>query len=204
LGNDNGTISPTAALSSMPYTPTESLDALRYFYRIQGERLWGQYGFYDAFNLKQNWFAASYLAIDQGPIVAMIENHRTGLLWDLFMQNPEIQPALDAIGFQADNSSIEENFLKKNGFDVLVFPNPVASNGFLNLEFSVLKKQKLTAKIADGQGRAVRVLFQNRELIAGIFQEKFELKGLPQGVYFLEIKNEKGGKRTKKVVLGQG
>lgn len=80
-------------------------------------RLWRRYGFYDAFNLDQNWFAGSYLAIDQGPIVAMIENQRTGLLWQFFMQNPEIAPALQAIGFQADNSPAEVAFLQKNGFD---------------------------------------------------------------------------------------
>ncbi len=199
--NDDGTIAPTAALASMPYTPAESVAALRHFYRNLGEKLWGIYGFYDAFNLNQNWFAPSYLAIDQGPIVAMIENHRTGLLWDLFMQNPEIQPALDAIGFQPDNSSTEEDFLKKNGFDAEVFPNPVGANGVLNLEFSVLEKQKLTARLTDGQGRVVRFLFQNREMPTGVFQENLEIKGLPRGVYFLEIKNTKGGRWTGKVVV---
>ncbi len=199
--NDDGTVAPTAALASMPYLPSESMAALRHFYRDLGENLWGAYGFYDAFNLDQNWFAPSYLAIDQGPIVAMMENHRTGLLWNLFMQNPEIQPALDMIGFQPDNSSAEENFLEKNGFDAAVFPNPVASNGVLNLEFSILKKQNLTAEIVDGQGRIVRVLFQNREMPAGIFQEKFELNNLPRGVYFLEIKNEMGEKKPLKLIV---
>jgi len=93
---DNGTITSTAALSSIPYTPSESMDALKYFYRELGDRLWGPMGFYDAYNLEENWFADSYLAIDQGPIIGMIENHRTELLWDNFMQNPEIEPALDA------------------------------------------------------------------------------------------------------------
>jgi hypothetical protein len=203
IGYDNGTIAPTAALSSMPYTPGESMAALKHFYRTLGENLWGQYGFYDAFNQEQNWVAPSYLAIDQGPIVAMIENHRTGLLWDLFMQNPEIQPALDAVGFQADNSSAEENYLEKNGFDVLVFPNPAASNGFLNLEFSVSKKQKLTAEIANAQGRVVRALFRNREMAPGVFQEKFELKNLPHGVYFLEIENGEGDRGRKKIIVLQ-
>lgn len=201
-GNDNGTISPTAALSSTPYTPNESLNALKHFYRVQGERLWGQYGFFDAFNLKQDWFASSYLAIDQGPIVAMIENYRTGLLWDLFMQNPEIQPALDAIGFQPDASGTEEHFLKNYGFDALVYPNPVTPDGILNFEISILEKQNLTVRLSDTHGRVVRVLFQNRELPVGIFREKFELSGLPQGVYLLEIKNENGAGRIMKVIKG--
>src|SRR5690606_11495150 len=93
--NDNGTIAPTAALSSMPYTPSESMATLKHFYREFGDRLWGPYGFYDAFNLNVDWFADSYLAIDQGPIVVMIENHRSALLWDLFMSAPEIQTAID-------------------------------------------------------------------------------------------------------------
>ena len=92
-GNDNGTITPTAALSSFPYLPDESTKAIEFFYYTMGDKLWGDYGFYDAFNLSSGWFASSYLAIDQGPIVAMIENYRTGLLWELFMSAPEIQQA---------------------------------------------------------------------------------------------------------------
>ncbi|NOS55106.1 MAG: hypothetical protein HOP37_02500 [Cyclobacteriaceae bacterium] len=97
--NDLGVISPTAALSSMPYTPAESMDALKFFYYTMGDRLWGTYGFYDAFNVTEGWVANSYLAIDQGPIVIMIENHRTGLLWNLFMSAPEVQAGLTKLGF---------------------------------------------------------------------------------------------------------
>lgn len=96
---DNGTITPTAALSSIPYTPEESMEALRHFYYVLGDKLWGEYGFYDAYNPSQGWWANSYLAIDQGPIVVMIENYRTGLIWDLFMSAPEVQSALDTLGF---------------------------------------------------------------------------------------------------------
>ena len=97
--NDKGTIAPTAALSSMPYTPQESLKALRYFYYVLGDRLFDEYGFHDAFNLSSFWFAPSYIAIDQGPIVIMIENYRTGLLWDCFMKNTDVQAGLDKLGF---------------------------------------------------------------------------------------------------------
>lgn len=97
--NDLGVITPTAALSSFPYTPDESMAALKHFYYIMGDMLWGDYGFYDAFNLTESWVASSYLAIDQGPIVIMIENHRTALLWDLFMSNNEITDGLDKLGF---------------------------------------------------------------------------------------------------------
>jgi hypothetical protein len=97
--NDLGVISPTAALSSFPYTPVESMKALQFFYYKMGERLWGQYGFYDAFNITEQWYADSFLAIDQGPIIIMIENHRSGLLWDLFMKDQEVKEGLKKLGF---------------------------------------------------------------------------------------------------------
>ena len=97
--NDLGVITPSAAVSSLPYTPIQSMDAIRHFYYILGDRLWGPYGFYDAFDVTEDWWADSYIAIDQGPIVCMIENYRTGLLWDLFMSSPEIQQGLTKLGF---------------------------------------------------------------------------------------------------------
>lgn len=97
--NDNGTITPSAAVSSLPYSPEQSMVAIRHFYYILGDRLWGPYGFYDAFNVKENWWADSYIAIDQGPIICLIENHRSGLLWDLFMSSPEVQQGLTKLGF---------------------------------------------------------------------------------------------------------
>ncbi len=97
---DNGTISPTAAISAMPYVPKESIATLKHFYHLYGKRLWGPFGFKDAFNLDKDWFAESYLAIDQGPIVVMIENYCTGLCWRLFMANPEIDIMLRKIGWK--------------------------------------------------------------------------------------------------------
>lgn len=97
--NDLGVITPTAAISSLPYTPEASLAAIRHFYYQLGDQLWGEYGFYDAFNPTQSWTASSYLAIDQGPIICMIENYRSQLLWDLFMSAPEVQKGLRKLGF---------------------------------------------------------------------------------------------------------
>lgn len=101
--NDDGVISPTAAISSMPYTPVQSMNALHFFYYKLGDKIWGQYGFTDAFNLTNVWFAASYLAIDQGPQIVMIENYRSGLLWNLFMSCPEIKTGMKNLGFQSPN-----------------------------------------------------------------------------------------------------
>ena len=99
--NDNGTITPTAALSAFPYTPEYSMKALKHFYFDLGGKIWGDYGFTDAFNETQNWYAKSYLAIDEGPIVAMIENYRSGLLWKLFMSCPEIRRGLVKLGMES-------------------------------------------------------------------------------------------------------
>jgi hypothetical protein len=97
--NDLGVISPTAALSSFPYTPVESMAALKDFYYNLGDKILGEYGFYDAFSEQADWFPKRYLAIDEGPIVVMIENYRTGLLWDLFMKCPDVQNGLKKLGF---------------------------------------------------------------------------------------------------------
>jgi hypothetical protein len=104
-GDDNGTITCTAALASFPYTPEESMKALKHFYRDLGDKLWGIYGFRDGFNQTENWFEDVNMALNQAPIVVMIENYRSGLIWKQFMSNPEVQPALDAIGFVKDESA---------------------------------------------------------------------------------------------------
>jgi hypothetical protein len=101
--DDLGIISPTAAISSLPYTPTQSMNALRFFYYTLGDKIWGQYGFVDAFNLSNIWFDSDFLAIDQGPQVVMIENYRSGLLWNLFMSCPEVKRGMTNLGFQGPN-----------------------------------------------------------------------------------------------------
>lgn len=98
---DLGVISPTAALSSFPYTPKESMAAMKHWYNDMKDKLWGPFGFYDAFSEEHNWYLPRYLAIDQGPIVVMMENYRTGLLWNLFMSCPEIKNGLNKLGFES-------------------------------------------------------------------------------------------------------
>tara|TARA_Y100001980_G_C14556906_1_gene353201 strand:- start:80733 stop:82073 length:1341 start_codon:yes stop_codon:yes gene_type:complete len=99
--SDLGVISPTAALSSFPYTPEQSMDFLRYLYE-DADSLVGKYGPYDAFSHEADWYLPRYLAIDQGPIPVMIENYRSGLLWDLFMSAPEVKEGLMKLGFTYD------------------------------------------------------------------------------------------------------
>ena len=101
--DDLGVIAPTAAISSYPYTPKESMQVIRYLYEDLGDKVWGEYGFYDAFSETANWYPKKYLGIDQGPEIVMIENGRTGLLWKLFMSCPEVKSGLKKLGFSSPN-----------------------------------------------------------------------------------------------------
>ncbi|MDE3213059.1 MAG: hypothetical protein KGM98_07475, partial [Bacteroidota bacterium] len=98
---DLGVIQPTAALSSFPYTPQYSMEALRHFYEDLGSKIWGPYGFADGFSETRNWYAKTHLAIDEGPIVVMIENYRSHFIWNLFMRIPEIEKGLTRLGFHS-------------------------------------------------------------------------------------------------------
>lgn len=103
--NDLGVIAPTAALSSFPYTPKESMQMLQYLYK-NADTLVGKYGPYDAFSLHHKWLLPRYLAIDQGPIPVMIENYRTGLIWDLFMKNSDVKNGLNKLGFKSSKYNL--------------------------------------------------------------------------------------------------
>jgi hypothetical protein len=118
--NDQGVISPTAALSAFPYTPKESMQALRHFYENLGDKIWGEFGFFDAFSETHDWVAESNLAIDQGPIVCMIENYRSNLLWNLFMSAPEIKLGLHKLGFKSPhlNAQMKLNAAQNDNTDI--------------------------------------------------------------------------------------
>jgi exo beta-1,2-glucooligosaccharide sophorohydrolase (non-reducing end) len=105
LQDDDGTMTPTGALASFPYTPEASMAALKHFYRDLGDPLWDIYGPRDAFDLNTNWYSPIYMGLNQAPITVMIENYRTGLIWRLFMSNPEVKLMLDRIGFKAGTST---------------------------------------------------------------------------------------------------
>ena len=192
---DNGTIAPTAALSSMPYTPQESLDALIHFYRAHGKDLWGEYGFKDAFNLRQNWFADSYLAIDQGPIVNMIENHRSGLLWSLFMSNPEITPALEAIGFTPNPTATREAL--PDTFVWSAFPSP--SDGLLTVDLSALDlADACTIRVVGLDGRTRLV---SRAMPGQRIGLNLRLQDISPGLYFLRLEVSDGRFSVRPIVI---
>lgn len=206
--NDNGTITPTAALSSIPYTPKESIEFLKNIYRKYGNKVFGDYGFKDAFNPTKNWFANSYLAIDQGPIIVMIENYRSQTLWKKFMANPEIQPMLNAIGFVEDPTLVEERneipsefILKQN------YPNPfnptttiqysipsaqVSFSNHSNDNLNLLQTQndiRVTLKVYDLLGREVATLVDEFQK-PGFYNYQFSIGNLQltSGIYFYQLK----------------
>ncbi len=182
---DNGTISPTAALASFPYTPEASMKALKHFYRNLGEKTWGPMGFFDAFNETRQWYADSYLAIDQGPIINMIENYRSQLLWDLFMSNSEIQPMLDAIGFKNSPNSIEEN--NETAF-FSIYPNPSPEGP--NVDFELRESEKISLDLYDISGRKLSSPLD--DLVMGAGKHHFSLKQQVPGVGIYIIKFKAG------------
>ena len=183
---DNGTITPTAALSSFPYTPDESMLALKHFYRELGDKTWGWMGFYDAFNQTRSWYADSYLAIDQGPILLMIENHRSQLLWDLFMANQEIQTMMDAIGFRPDNTSVKapgERPGENQSFSV--FPNPAGDE--FQLGFQTRETSSARVELYSVNGQKVRTLLSQEALPPGDHSYTVNGEGLVPGLYLAKM-----------------
>jgi hypothetical protein len=216
-GNDNGTIAPTAALSSMPYTPDESIAALKAFYRNYAfdpngnEKLWGEYGFKDAFNLtfrqiniSGQWFSDGWLAIDQGPIIVMIENYRSQLLWNNFMSIPEIKAGLDAIGFVPDSTtSVEENIALPVEFKLNQnYPNPF--NPITTISYDIPKEENVKLEIYNSLGQLVNRLSDTFQK-AGNYKISWNGNdtfgnSVSSGIYFYKL--EAGNYRAvKKMIL---
>jgi len=190
---DNGTITPAAGIPSMPYTPGESIALLKNLYRTYGENLWGEFGFKDAFNPKQNWFAESYLAIDEGPIINMIENYRSALLWNLFMSNPEIDPALNAIGFVADPVVAVHDVIASSE-EWLVYPT--VNDGF----FSVMIPGTHST-----QSYSVSCYNLVGQLVAGPISSKgdeiLQMTCQSKGLIWVVLKDVNGFKKAKSLLI---
>lgn len=183
-GVDNGTITPTAAISAMPYTPKESIATLKHFYYVLGPKLWGEFGFKDAFHLGQDWFAQSFIAIDQGPMIIMIENYRTGLCWDMFMSNPEIPAMLNAIGWtvgiknQNDQVPISYKLFQN-------FPNPF--NAETVIQFRLAKSTIVTLGVYNVLGENVKSIYKEQKLSTGEHKAKINTENLSSGIYFYRL-----------------
>jgi hypothetical protein len=196
-GRDNGTITPSASQSSMPYTPGESINAMKYLYRNMGKKIWGPMGFYDAFNQERNWYATSYLAIDQGPIIGMIENYRSQLLWNNFMANPEVQQAMEAIGFTEDLPTGTSEI--KHQFDLTVVPNPLA--GYGSIYFYLKSSGTVSLVITDISGRTVYMPVSGINLQAGNHMYALNDRDLSPGTYFARLLFRNGSQESIKFII---
>jgi len=194
--SDNGTITPTAALSSFPYTPEESMLALKHFYRELGDKTWGWMGFFDAFNQHRNWYTDSYLAIDQGPIILMIENYRSRLLWELFMSNPEIQPMLDAIGFYASPNAVEEITMEPG---ISVYPNP--ANGDFQVAFSAERNTEVQLDLYSVTGQLKQQVLSQAVFTPGRHLVNIKKGGLTPGIYMVRLIFDGSEIRTAKMIV---
>ena len=209
-GNDNGTIAPTAALSAMPYTPTESISALKHFYRLYGSKLWGDFGFKDAFNPTKQWFSDGYLAIDQGPIVCMIENKRSQLLWNYFMSSPELKPLMDfssgkGIFFIEDTEAEKEVAPEK--FELIGnYPNPF--NPVTKINYRLSASGHVSLKVFDLVGREVATLVDEYKP-AGSYSSQFpqefsnsgSISNLSSGIYLYTLKSGNYSQTRKMILL---
>ncbi|WP_420456681.1 glucoamylase family protein [Rubrivirga sp.] len=152
---DNGTITPTAAGGSYAFTPELSRQALRTFYARYYARLWGEYGLRDAYNIEENWFASDVLGIDQGPILLMIENARTGAIWESFMTHPDVRVGLERAGFDLAPVATEPAPVEDARLDPPA-PNPAA--GTVRLAYAVGESGDVRLAVYDVLGREVAVL----------------------------------------------
>jgi hypothetical protein len=178
---DNGTITPTAALSSFPYTPAESMLALKHFYRELGNRTWGPMGFFDAFNQNRSWWADSYLAIDQGPIMLMIENHRSALLWDLFMANEEVQSMTETL-FHSSPNALQKD---RGHASFSMHPNPASK--VVRVDVQLDTDAQLCIQIYTPLGQLLRSEEPPDIQAAGRHVHTMDVQDLAPGLYFTRI-----------------
>lgn len=180
---DNGTITPTAAISAMPYTPEKSIATLKHFYFTFGDKLWGEFGFKDAFNLDQDWFATSYISIDQGTIVPMIENYLTQLPWNLFMSNEEIPAMLNNIGWV---TAIEDETVTPVSYQLNQnHPNPF--NPQTTITYRLSKSGEVELTVYNVQGQKIQTLVSGAQS-AGSHSVIFDARNLASGVYYYRLK----------------
>lgn len=197
--NDDGTIAPTAAGGSMPFTPTESIAALRYMYDTYRDRIWTKYGFRDAFNLTVNWWGPDVIGIDEGPIVLMIENYRTQKVWKRFMQNPDIQRGLQAAGFAAITRVAEEPVAGPGKFTLAQnYPNPF--NPTTTIRFYLPQREQAILKVFDVAGKEMAILI-NQELERGEHVVIFDGQKMVSGIYFYTLTAGKMTETRKAVLL---
>jgi hypothetical protein len=196
--NDNGTLTPTAAASSIPFAPDVVIPVLHELYETYGAQLWSTYGFKDAFNPTQGWFGPDYIGIDQGPIILMIENHRTGSIWNRVMQNADVQRGLSLAGFEAATGV---DILSGESSRSVLFqnaPNPIRRSSTIRYELA--ESGPIRLDLVDVSGRIVRHLVEGVK-DAGGHEIALSAEGLPAGVYFYRLETVDSVTSRKMLVL---
>lgn len=197
--NDNGTITPTAAISSIPFTPDESIGFIHYMWNHFRPQLWGIYGWRDGFNLSIGpWYASDVIGIDQGPILMMIENYRTGKPWQRMMSHPTIQRGLQRADFQPYVLGVEPP-APRGGVELgRVTPDPLRSSG--RVSFRLAREAFVQLDLVDVQGRALRPLASGTRG-AGEHTISLERGDLPAGLYWLRLRTGDVTRTTRFVLL---
>ena len=186
--NDDGTIAPTAVAGSLPFAPEICIPTLRSLYQTyKPGPLWSKYGFRDAFNLTSNpdWYGADVLGIDQGPIIIMIENYRTGRVWERFMRSPEIQAGLTRAGFTRTNLAVRDGPGSGPRIELMPpAPNPFSARTTLRYRLATAARVRLA--VYDVSGREVARLI-DADLPAGDHETTFRAGGIPSGMYYCRL-----------------
>jgi hypothetical protein len=186
--NDNGTITPTAAASSICFAPEIVIPTLHHFYDAYAPQLWGPYGFKDAFNRTRNWWATDVLGIDQGPIIIMIENYRRQAVWGRFMKNPEIRAGLIRAGFTrtVDVADGGAGGAARPALVALAQNSPNPFHGRASIAYRLERDGRVLLRLYDLRGRVVQSLVDG-DLPAGDHEAIVDGNGLPSGLYLYRL-----------------
>ena len=186
--NDNGTITPTAAASSIPFAPEIVIPALHHMYDTYGANLWSTYGFKDAFNPTLNWYATDYLGIDQGPIILMIENYLHERVWERFMRNSDVLTGLARATFTPVAGTSVAAPAAAPGLQLgQNVPNPFTSSS--TISYSLAQAGRVSIELFDVVGRRVRTLADG-VFPAGRHEVTVRAEGLPSGVYYYRLESQ--------------
>lgn len=196
--NDDGTIAPTAAIGSIVFAPEAVIPTIHTLWNSYQAQLWSTYGFRDAFNLTQNWWASDVIGIDQGPIIIMIENYRTGKVWEVFQKSPFIQTGLARTGFTAVTNIAEgEGSLPPEFLLHQNYPNPF--NGQTTMRIDVPVPARVSLRIVDALGRDVETLVEGFRP-PGSFSVQWSANLHPSGVYYARLTTGQFV-QTRKIIL---
>lgn len=197
--NDDGTITPTAPVSSIAFAPEVVIPVIQTLWDSYGAKLWTKYGFRDAFNLSLStqWWDTDVIGIDEGPMIIMIENYRTQAVWNRFMQNADIQRGLAAAHFTTVEG-VESNEQLPVEFHLYQnYPNPF--NPVTLIRYSLPYRSHVRLRVTNILGQTVAVLADSVEE-AGVHRVQFDGNNLASGIYFLVLQSG-SSTAAKKIVL---